>query len=337
MSKPTSIDDILACPQLPSPPSVALRLLELCNNPDTGVRPIVDTIQTDPALAAKILRSANSSYSGARKEIRSLQHAVSMIGTRVIASIALTFSLDSQSLKKGRQADQYNAYWRRSIVQAAAAESLPRKLTQASPGEMFTAGLLIDIGRLALLKVSPSGFERILDDCDPQESPGVAAEQQHLGFDHAELGARLLTTWKLPTWLCDVTRYHESDPQKLPEDVASSRAVQCLIMAAAVGDFFCGKPTQQSALRVQTLAGSLFGFDDKALFEYLDSAETNANRAAESLETNLDELPSAAELMANAQEQQIQMAMRQDAERRSAEESELEAQVERTMLQSQLA
>lgn len=336
MPHSVSIDDILCCPQLPSPPSVAIRLLELCNSPDAGVREIVQAVQTDPALSTKILRSANSSFVGARKEIRSVQHAVSMLGTRVIASIALTFSLDSRSLKQDRLADQYSTYWRRSTVQASAAECLAREIGGTAAGELFTAGLLMDIGRLALLTVAPAEYVSLLDECGPGESPTTELERTRLGFDHTELGERLLALWKLPDWLQEVARHHESDPGELDPEVASNKRVHCLLMASRVGDFVCTPPSQEAALKLQTVAESLFGFDDTLLFKYLDRTSEHAASAAVMLETDADSLPSAAELMASAQECQIQMAMKQDEARRRAEAGELEAQLERTMLEAQL-
>ena len=84
------------------------------------------------------------------------------------------------------------------------------------------------------------------------------------------------------------------------------------------------------------MAESLFGFDDTMLFDYLNRTSNHAASSAVMLETDVDGLPSAAELMASAQECQIQMALQQDADRRRAEAGELEAQLERTILQAQI-
>ncbi|NOX56444.1 MAG: HDOD domain-containing protein [Planctomycetes bacterium] len=117
-------DKILKSPQLPSLPAAAVRLLELARDPESEIKEVVETIRTDPALAAKILKAANSSYFGFRSKVTSIDRAVPLLGTTVVTSLALGFSLTDETTPAGPMYEYYNAYWMQSLAHAAAADLL---------------------------------------------------------------------------------------------------------------------------------------------------------------------------------------------------------------------
>jgi two-component system, cell cycle response regulator len=126
--------------QLPTLPGVAARLLELTRNPETDIRQVIEVISTDPAISAKILKSANSSFFGLSCEVRTIDRAVPLLGTTVSTSLALSFSLNDDAMSRGAVAEHYQAYWRQSIVQACAAEVLARRQPRLRPANIFSAG-----------------------------------------------------------------------------------------------------------------------------------------------------------------------------------------------------
>ena len=101
MAVACSLEQVLKSPNLPSVPSAALRLLDLSRDLDSSTKDIVQTIKSDPALAVKILKSANSSYFGFRSEIKTLEQAVPVIGRTVVTSLALSFSLSNETVQDG--------------------------------------------------------------------------------------------------------------------------------------------------------------------------------------------------------------------------------------------
>ena len=107
------LDDILNCPSLPSLPAVAIRVLELTSDPDVRMDELAKEIQFDQGIAAKILRTVNSSFYGLRKRCSSIEHALVMLGLNPVKSLVLGFSLVSSV--KGEEGDEFDylGYWER--------------------------------------------------------------------------------------------------------------------------------------------------------------------------------------------------------------------------------
>ena len=97
--------------QLPTLPSVAIHLLELSKDPETEIRDVIEVIKTDPAISAKILKSTNSSFFGFNSKVTSIDRAVPLLGTTVVTSLALSFSLVDAAMTTGPMVEHYNAYW----------------------------------------------------------------------------------------------------------------------------------------------------------------------------------------------------------------------------------
>ena len=145
------LEKILTSTLLPSLPRVAVKLLELAKDPESCIDDVVQAIKMDPAISIQILKSANSSYFSFRTEIKSIERAVPLLGTNVVSSLVLCFSLVDSLTSRGPLARHYREYWRQSITQAAAAETIGKISGHGTASENFLAGLLTDVGRLAML------------------------------------------------------------------------------------------------------------------------------------------------------------------------------------------
>ncbi|MGZ0167522.1 MAG: HDOD domain-containing protein, partial [Planctomycetales bacterium] len=240
MAHPTSsLDKILKSPQLPSVPAVAIKLLDLAQDMDSSTRDIVDTIKSDPALAAKIIRSANSSYFSFRSEVRTLEQAVPLIGRTVITSLALSFSLSTEAMTDGLLAQRYKQFWLQSVVQASAAETLAGFIDRKSvSGELFMTGLLIDLGQLAMLRVLRVDYLPVIEKLQDDDADLRQCEKEVLGFDHAEVGARLMQQWKFPQPMCDAALHHHGQPADVTNE-DSLELAHLMMVASNVGDYFC--------------------------------------------------------------------------------------------------
>jgi len=210
---------------LPSLPTVAIRLLELSRDVDSSIADVVTTVKQDPAISAKILKAANSSLFSFTAPIASIDRAVTLLGTNTVRSLTLSFSLVDESMTVGPIAEHYQAYWIRSVVQASAAEMLAEDLHQAS-SEFFLAGLLLDVGVLAMLRTIPKEYMDVMNQAQETRQPVVLVEQEVLGINHADIGARLLETWNVPKSLIECVRCHH-----LPLDEMSESDVGDDVMA----------------------------------------------------------------------------------------------------------
>jgi diguanylate cyclase (GGDEF)-like protein len=213
------LETVLACPSLPSLPAVAVRVLELTQDPDVKLTEIAAAIQNDQALASKILRTVNSSYYGLRKGCSTISHALVLLGLNPVKTLALGFSLVG-TLKHGIQ-DPFDhvRYWRRGLYTAVGAKGLATAARFAEPEEAFLAGLMQDVGMIALYNALGEDYLKILQSAGPDHRRLAAAETDALELNHAEVGAALCKRWKLPQTLVKPIRFHER-PAQAPPDVA---------------------------------------------------------------------------------------------------------------------
>lgn len=175
---------------LPTPPATALIIIELANAPDTGLIQIADCIGFDPALSAKILKAANSPLNVTRRTAANLRQAVSLMGTNAAITIALSFSL----VRSLNREDEVR-FWKRSILSALACRTLAERFG-FNPDDLLLAGLLQDIGILALRAVAPDEYAELGDIADHEEL--LRAEKTRFGSGHDEVGYWLLKKWRLP-------------------------------------------------------------------------------------------------------------------------------------------
>src|SRR5690606_34655131 len=114
--------------------------------------------------------------------------AVPLLGTTMVTSLALSFSVVQNAVTGGPVADHYRNYWAQSVVQATTAELLSDRTKAGLACEYFLAGLLIDLGRLAMLKTIPNEVAAVIDTAAESGRPLHDIEAERLGFDHVEIG-----------------------------------------------------------------------------------------------------------------------------------------------------
>ncbi len=205
---------------IPAIPAAAVQLVEVLKDPDVDVEVVGRILGTDPGLAANCLRLANSAQFGTPRKIASIREAVVRIG---LANVKLLVGAAVAPLAR-REVRGYdvppNELWRHSLGVAVAAEELAAVLGKDAPASMFSAALLHDLGKIVLgtfLEVSAGPIRALAYD---GEMSFDAAERQLLGTDHAEVGAHLLATWKLPAALVEVVRWHhDPDGAGAPNEV----------------------------------------------------------------------------------------------------------------------
>ncbi len=196
--------------KLPSPPGVALKILEAVRQDENSFDDIAQIITADPALTARILKLANSSLFGLPNPVESLSQATSLIGTNALKNIALSFVIvrDFQDVPQG--AFDLNLFWKRSITTALAAETLAG-YTALQDNDIFVSGLLQDLGVLILYLVDPEHFSVLQDEKRVNNSTACEVEKKLYGFDHTDVSYYLLSAWGLPEEMCQPILRHHSE------------------------------------------------------------------------------------------------------------------------------
>jgi diguanylate cyclase (GGDEF)-like protein len=185
----------------PSPAGVAAQVVNVANDPDADLGRIAKAISMDPAMSAKMLRTANSPFYGQRRKSQNLRQAIMVLGLNATITLALGFSLVKNFEQSSSQGIDYPRFWRRALLSAVAARAVGEAKALPYKEEMFLAALLQDIGILALDRSHGDFYGGLAQDAG--HDARIAYEREHLGFDHAEVGAWLLRNWNIPPLLCD--------------------------------------------------------------------------------------------------------------------------------------
>ena len=322
--------------QLPTLPAVAVRLLELTRNPETEMRAVVELIKSDPAISVKILKACNSTFFGFSSKVTTIDRAVPLLGTSVVASLALSFSLVDSARGSGPAARFFSQFWLRSIVQASCAESIGRLRNSAQASEFFLSGLLMDLGRLAMLKTITAQFIPVLERSESEQRPINDLTREMLGIDPVQIGSELMKNFCLAESLRTAAALAEEPLEVLQSHAADPEfpLIQSLAIAAAAGEYFCGHCKGLALNRLRELTASFYQFDEARLDKWLEDLRQRVDSSAELLSIKADDLDDPSELMSQANEQLVQLAMRASMESQTAIAKQQAMEQERQRLES---
>jgi putative nucleotidyltransferase with HDIG domain len=197
-------------------PSVLLEILALCQDPDSAPREISQCVERDQAIAMKVLRIANSAYTGLRQRVSSIPLAVHLLGPREVVEIATSVAVFQ--FVGGKYVDprfDLKALWCHSVQTAAVAGLISDKLDRPSTGAEFTAGLLHDVGKVIMAQEFPNETSEMLDVVEVRLTPALEAEIEVFGVTHAEIGGWLSTIWGLPQRLVEAITFHHNPAEVL--------------------------------------------------------------------------------------------------------------------------
>ncbi|MCX6954843.1 MAG: HDOD domain-containing protein [Verrucomicrobia bacterium] len=202
--------------RLPCSPALLPRLISVLVAPDSSADEVADLIKVDAALAASTLRLANSAFFSANGKADSVTDAVIRLGSRELyrlAALALVGRWETGAGGRGEPGD----FCRHALCTALAAEVLAETSERIDPQAAYTAGLVCDLGKLALAHACAPCFPAIRSHCSAHGGSWSDAEQAVLGYTHAEVGARLLKAWNFPEPLIAAAEFCEH-PTKAPAE-----------------------------------------------------------------------------------------------------------------------
>ena len=212
-TQPLDAMDMLAeDPRLPALPEATLRLMQMAENPLCSLNDLAGVISLDPWLTSYVLRIVNSALYSLPAKVDTISRAVAILGIKRLATLAMGASIiKGFSSAKAGPLDMQR-FWRHSMACAIIAQALARSLKLDPAERFFVAGLLHDVGRLALFSLRPEAAAFAMSYCRKTGELMAVAEMQALGFDHARMGAMLLRKWNFPLQLARATLLH-ANPQ----------------------------------------------------------------------------------------------------------------------------
>lgn len=214
MTKEELLTLVLNSDELPTLPVVASELIAMTAQEDTSLSDIANLVSRDVALTAKILKVANSAFYNFPNKIVSIQQALSILGVNAIRSLVLSFSFLAITDSNGSHAFDLEKFWIQSLTSAITAQLILKSVEGANTEEIFTAGLLQNLGQLILAKTLPEQYGQMLATLDEDHSDSREAESATFGADHCWIGHEVAKHWGIPTSLILPMLHHHS-PEKL--------------------------------------------------------------------------------------------------------------------------
>jgi len=252
----TTREEILAAAKradhLPPFPDVILRLEKELSRPDVSINKLVQLLEQDMTLVAQLLRVANSAFYASKSRITTVREAAVRLGMRELQRIVFTAAFIGRYRGLGgRRAERF---WAHSLAVAMAARAVCKFCKHPVSSEAneaaYAAGLLHDLGALALMHWFEAEFEETIAATREQGTTSSESEFTRWGIEHGEVGGILAERWKLPRPIQQAVRFHHSPWLAEPLDRTVVRLVH-------IADFVCSNQG--------------FGRDDTSLPTWFDS------------------------------------------------------------------
>lgn len=258
---------------LPTLPLSYHAISHAMDDPNCSTHQIADLIAKDPAVAAELLHVVNSAYFAPRREVTAIHQAVQYLGMDVVRAVVLSSYVFNSLAASLPDPAWLRQVWEHSLRTAArtraAVQALDGGADARAQGEAYTAGLLHDVGLLALAAAVPAGDPRLKDLDGLRGFRRALAERAVFGVDHGVIGGFLMGLWGLPDSIVEaIARHHDADacyatPSPLPravclasgvdslidEDAAAEQAAALLTAHGALPPAFADNPATLAAVR----------------------------------------------------------------------------------------
>lgn len=256
---------------LPPMPLVATKVLKMMGDPDYEVEDLAATIAHDPAVAARILKIANSSFYNLQRQVNSLDQAIFILGEKTLKSLILASCLKGMNRAFGLVEKML---WEDSIGCAVGARMIAVRFRCTDPEEAFLAGLLHHIGKTVMNNMDHERFLQMVEEVYNCDGALTQIEQSFFPFTHAEVGAAVLYKWKFSEVMARLVLYH-ADPRFLGGELTipdeDATALLPLLATVNLARNFCRKAgigqrfAEENLLLIRSQGAQLLGLEPDPL------------------------------------------------------------------------
>ncbi|MDR3368394.1 HDOD domain-containing protein [Rhodoferax sp.] len=296
-ARPEDIKNRLLVARLPTMPQILIKLIELCQSDETGVVELAKLISNDAGMTSRVLRVANSAaYQRSGRQL-GLPQALTTLGSDLVKSLLISESVfQTFSGFPHTGSTDLRPFWKHSLTAAVLARDLAKATRYPQVEEAYLAGLLHDVGRLALLAVAPDIYSTTFQNADDDYL--CAAEQQDMHITHTEAGAWLIERWEMDSFLADAVLYHHEAPARV---MSAHPLIRLVHLSHLLSE-------HQPGTRLPAGIGAVCELSDAAVLEIHQGCEAQVMLAAEQLAIDLaglDETQALAPVMANPMQQRL--------------------------------
>lgn len=191
---------------LPTLPTVIYELNQVINDPMSSVHEVENLVINDQAISSKILTLANSAFYSISGGVSSLKRAISVLGFNTVNELVLSMSV-LRMFSKENSSFNVNDFWLHSLGVAYCASSVDQYINKHSDSDLFSCGLLHDIGKIAFYSVDQKEFLKIYEAAETKKSCFLV-EEKLADYNTAFIGSELEKRWKLPLVIQKTTYYN---------------------------------------------------------------------------------------------------------------------------------
>jgi HD-like signal output (HDOD) protein len=242
---------------LPPMPKVLFKAREVMADPKSSFKDVAAIIETDQAIAARVLKVANSAYYGLSGMVNSIHQATVVLGQQTLEQV-ITMVSSSSLLCKRLKGYNLNAgvLWKHSLAVALGSRMIAAKRAPTLESDAFSVGLIHDAGKLALNSYLDQKKQDVQCFFKEQSQSYLLAERHVLGFDHTEIAHDLCHKWKLPENHAEAMRHHH-DPASAGDNQLAHVIHLANYLAKETGygsgPDADGNPLEESSLKALTL------------------------------------------------------------------------------------
>lgn len=215
-AKKLDVEYILAkLDDLPTLPTIVYELSRTINDPMSSTSDVEKLMANDQSLTTKVLRLVNSAYYAIPGGVTSLSRAIAYIGFDTVNQLVLSASIIKALDTKSIPAFNLPEFWKHAIGVAVASETIAKHIRHPMPSDLFTCGLVHDMGKVALYTIDAECVTSIVKLADEKKCTYQEAEQELELPGHALVGQMLAQKWQLPAMVQNVIKHHHSKDFKV--------------------------------------------------------------------------------------------------------------------------
>ena len=269
MGREQILSQIVRSPRLPTPPAIALQVLNLVNQPACDLRELAKVLFCDPGLCGRVLGIVNSSLYASGQKVTSVERALQVLGLKRVRTLVLGLALPG--MRCATAPDGWaTSFWKRSIALAIIVRELSIRLRRPDPETDMVAGLLCDLGCLLLHAAFPEDYAIVRQRHGAGHGNLLCElEIEGIGVDHAEVGAAVLSDWGLPREITAAIRQHHEPAPTCADEAQRSRA-SLLGFASRLAQLADGPVPPQDLVEIAGAARTHFGMDGAQLGRFLE-------------------------------------------------------------------
>ncbi len=228
--------------QLPDLPEVASKIINMVNDPDVSFKHVAQEIAKNPTMTTNILKLCNSAYFSKGKEISSIDRAIVTLGLKEVKDIVFLVAAKPLLDKPVTGYDlEHGVLWRQGLAVATMSRDIAVSKKRKDIADIvFTGGIIHNIGKVVIALFVNQAFQQIIDTVQSRNISFDLAEKEIMGYNHHEVGERILEKWNFPPVLRSIVRFYQ-DPGKAPQEhrlevsIVHIANVICLMAGVGIG------------------------------------------------------------------------------------------------------